>query len=151
MITAFWNFPFHSGGHMDHINFSLGEIGQVEVLVRDISRAAEFYTDKLGIQLLYSDKKSAVCDCNGIRLMLSKSDTDTSRSVIYFKVDDIHTAYTFLDDRGVKFVDSPKKVVNVPDYTLWLAFFHDVDNNLLALMSEQTVAAWAVTNLDLMP
>jgi methylmalonyl-CoA/ethylmalonyl-CoA epimerase len=137
---------------MNNINFSLGEIGQVEVVVRNVRRAVEFYTEKLGIHLLYSDNKSAVCDCNGSRLMLSKSDADASRSVIYFKVEDIHTAYTFLDDRGVKFIDSPKKVVNVPDYTLWLAFFHDVDNNLLALMSEQTVSAsWAVTNLDLAP
>ena len=137
---------------MNNINFSLGEIGQVEVMVRNVERAVEFYTEKLGIRLLYSDNKSAVCDCSGSRLMLSKSDADTSRSVIYFKVEDIHTACTFLDDRGVKFIDSPKKVVNVPDYTLWLAFFHDVDNNLLALMSEQTVSAsWAVTNLDLVP
>jgi catechol 2,3-dioxygenase-like lactoylglutathione lyase family enzyme len=137
---------------MDSIHFSLGEIGQVEVKVRDVDSAVKFYEEKLGIRLLYSDAKSAVCDCNGIRLMLSKSDTDISRSVIYFKVDDIHSAYTFLDDRGVKFLDVPKKVVNVPDYTLWLAFFHDMDDNLLALMSEQTVSAsWAVTNLDLMP
>jgi predicted enzyme related to lactoylglutathione lyase len=137
---------------MKPIILSLGEIGQVEVLVRGLEQAIEFYKEKLGIELLYADAKSAVCNCNGTRLMLSKSDTDTSRSVIYFKVEDIHTAYTFLDDRGVKFVDAPKVVVSIPDYTLWLAFFHDMDNNLLALMSEQTVSSsWAVTNLDLMP
>ena len=137
---------------MDPIKFSLGEIGQVEVLVRNLDRSVKFYSANLGIRLLYSDEKSAVCDCNGVRLMLSKSDIGISGSVLYFKVEDINSAYEFLCDRGVRFIGFPKIVANVPDYTLSLAFFNDLDNNLLALMSEQPVsAAWAITSLDLMP
>jgi len=30
---------------MNNINFSLGEIGQVEVVVRNVRRAVEFYTE----------------------------------------------------------------------------------------------------------
>ena len=137
---------------MNPIKFGLGEIGEIEVLVRNVELAVKFYSAKLGLHLLYSGDKSAVYDCNGVRLMLSKSDTGISGSVIYFKVEDINCAYEFLYDRGVKFIGSPKIVTNLPDYTLSLAFFYDLDNNLLALMSEQTVSAsWAITSLDLMP
>jgi Glyoxalase/Bleomycin resistance protein/Dioxygenase superfamily. len=137
---------------MNPIKFSLGEIGQVEVLVRNVELAVKFYSAKLGLHLLYSGDESAVYDCNGVRLMLSKSISGMSGSVIYFEVEDINCAYEFLCDRGVKFIGSPKIVANLPDYILSLAFFYDLDNNLLALMSEQTVnAARAVTSLDLLP
>jgi predicted enzyme related to lactoylglutathione lyase len=71
--------------------------------------------------------------------MLTKSDKQGARSVLYLKVDDIQTTYTTLKERGVQFYDFPQSVVTIPGYRLWLAFFHDVDDNLLSLMSENMV------------
>jgi hypothetical protein len=36
----------------------------------------------------------------------------------------------------VQFVGKPHLIAAMKDHELWMAFFHDVDNNLLALMSE---------------
>jgi predicted enzyme related to lactoylglutathione lyase len=127
----------------EKISFSIGEIGALELKVKDIEKAAEFYRDKLGITVLHADSKSAICDCNGIRFMLTKSDKHDDRTVLYLKVDDIHSTYTMLKERDVDFYDFPKSVVNIPGYKLWLAFFRDIDNNLLSLMSENPVPAMA--------
>jgi predicted enzyme related to lactoylglutathione lyase len=123
----------------DKISFSLGEIGELELKVKNIKTATAFYQDKLGIAILDTDSKSAMCDCNGTRFMLTKSDMPGARSVLYLKVDDIQMAYTVLKERGVQFYDFPQPVVTIPGYMLWLAFFHDVDDNLLSLMSENMV------------
>ena len=127
----------------EKISFSIGEIGTLELKVKNIEKAAEFYRDKLGITVLYADSKSAICDCNGIRFMLTKSDKHEDRAVLYLKVDDIHSTFIMLKNRDVDFYDFPKSVVNIPGYQLRLAFFHDIDNNLLSLMSENPVPAIA--------
>ena len=123
----------------EKIRFSLGEIGDFELKVKNLKTAITFYQDKLEITVLDVNSKSAVCDCFGTRFMLTKSDKQGARSVLYLKVDDIQTTYTPLKERGVQFYDFPQSVVTIPGYRLWLAFFHDVDDNLLSLMSENMV------------
>jgi methylmalonyl-CoA/ethylmalonyl-CoA epimerase len=81
-------------------------------------------------------------DCNGIRLMLSASETgETYSSVVYFKVPDIDTAYETLREREVAFEGEPHIIARMPDHELWMAFFRDPDRNLLALMSEVPLEA----------
>jgi predicted enzyme related to lactoylglutathione lyase len=121
---------------MDEISFSIGEIGQVEVQVKDLDRALAYYHGTLGIRILSSDSTAAICDCSGIRLMLKASRSDKNRSVIYFKVDDIFSVYTVLSERGVNFFDPPRVIAEAPEYKLLVSFFNDPDGNLLALMSE---------------
>jgi methylmalonyl-CoA/ethylmalonyl-CoA epimerase len=75
----------------------------------------------------------------GVRLMLDipqDGSGERGSSVIYFKVDDIHSAYETLLARGAAFVEAPHLIAKMPDHDLWMAFFRDPDNNLLALMSE---------------
>ena len=123
----------------EKISFSVGEIGELELKVKNLRAAIEFYQDKLGISVLDADSKSAMCDCNGMRFMLTKSDQQGGRAVLYLKVDDIQLTFDILKARGVEFYDAPKSIVAIPGYSLWVAFFHDVDNNLLSLMSETAV------------
>jgi predicted enzyme related to lactoylglutathione lyase len=121
-------------------DFGLSAIGQIAVTVHDIDRAVEFYRDKLGMKLLFKAPPSlAFFDCDGIRLMLSppaKPEFDHPSSIIYFKVDDIQEATRILTERGVQFVEQPVFVANMGTYDLWLASFHDSENNTLAIMSE---------------
>jgi hypothetical protein len=56
--------------------------------------------------------------------------------VIYFKVDNIQSAFDMLSRRGVRFLGKPHLIAPMKDHDLWMAFLHDIDNNLLALMSE---------------
>jgi len=41
-----------------------------------------------------------------------------------------------LSKRGVSFEKQPHLIAKMPDHELWMAFFRDPDENLLALMSE---------------
>ncbi|NIR48924.1 VOC family protein [candidate division KSB1 bacterium] len=119
--------------------FSLTKIGQVSVTVHDLERAVRFYRDKLGITFLFSASKMAFFDCEGVRLMLAvpeDSRFDHPASIIYYNVDDIHDAYTILTRRGVKFETGPRLIYQTDDQELWMAFFRDSEENLLALMSE---------------
>lgn len=120
--------------------FSLSAIGQVAIPVTDLERSIPFYRDVLGMRFLFQAPPGlAFFDCNGVRLLLdvpaSRSSTIRS-SILYFKVDEIHSAYQTLISRGVPFDQAPNLVAKMPDHDLWMAFFRDPDDNLLALMCE---------------
>jgi methylmalonyl-CoA/ethylmalonyl-CoA epimerase len=123
---------------------SLGRIGQISVNVHDLERATAFYKDKLGMKHLFSvPPKMAFFDAAGVRLMLGtpeRPDLDHPSSILYFKVDDIDTAYEALVERGVHFETKPMVVAPMQTYDLWLAEFRDSENNVLALMCEKAKA-----------
>jgi methylmalonyl-CoA/ethylmalonyl-CoA epimerase len=52
-------------------------------------------------------------------------------------VPDIAAAHATLGARGVKFATEPHLVHRAPDHELWMAFFHDSEDNTLALMSRK--------------
>jgi methylmalonyl-CoA/ethylmalonyl-CoA epimerase len=119
--------------------FGLSEIGQITVNVRDIKKATAFYQNILGIRYLFGAPNMAFFDCGGVRLMLGvaeKPEFDHPASIIYYKVDDIHDAHAILVSRSVKFESEPHLVARMPDHELWMAFFRDIDDNFLVLMSE---------------
>ncbi|CAN5646023.1 MAG: VOC family protein [Pyrinomonadaceae bacterium] len=124
----------------DTTNFGLSKIGQIAVNAHDLDRAVDFYRDLLGMKHLFSvPSKMAFFDCDGLRLMLSlpeKPEFDHPSSILYFKVDNIQQAAQTLTDRGVQFEEQPLFVANMGAYDLWMAFFRDSENNLLAMMSE---------------
>ena len=120
---------------------ALGTIGQISMNAHDITRATEFYRDKLGVRLLFEvPPKMSFFDCGGVRLMLSLPEGaayDHPGSVLYFRVDDIDRAYEELSGRGVTFEGKPHLIARMPDHELWMVFFHDSESNTLALMSER--------------
>lgn len=124
----------------DTVVFGLGTIGQVSMRATDLPRAVAFYRDVLGVRHLFdAGPHLSFFDCGGVRLMLSHPETpdfDHPGSVLYFRVDDIHTAHRTLTDRGAAFVDQPHIVARMPDHELWMTFLHDSEGNTLALMSE---------------
>jgi methylmalonyl-CoA/ethylmalonyl-CoA epimerase len=118
----------------------LSQIGQIAVPVSDVDRAVAFYRDTLGMRFLFQAPPGlAFFDCAGIRLMLdgpAKAQANNYSSVIYYKVRDLHAAHEMLAARGVVFDAEPHLIAKLPDHELWMAFFHDPDENVLALMSE---------------
>jgi methylmalonyl-CoA/ethylmalonyl-CoA epimerase len=121
-------------------SFGLSQIGQIAVPVGDIERAVAFYRDTLGIPFLFQAPPGlAFFDCAGVRLLLdapAKAQPEHYSSIIYFTVPDIHAAYEILSARGVFFEQKPHMIAKMPDHELWMAFFRDPDENLLALMCE---------------
>jgi methylmalonyl-CoA/ethylmalonyl-CoA epimerase len=124
--------------------FELSEIGQVAINVRDLERAIEFYRDVLGLEFLFSaPPQMAFFDCGGVRLLLGVPEDEGSAhpaSILYYRVDDIQAAYRGLMSRGASFEREPLAVHRTEESELWLAFLHDSEDNLLALMSEVPAA-----------
>jgi len=122
------------------LTFGLSRISQIAIPVKDVPRAVAFYRDVLGMKFLFdAPPQLAFFECGGIRLMLSrpeKPEFDHPASVIYYKVPDIRAAHDTLVNRGVRFEGEPHLIARMPDHDLWMAFFWDVEGNMLALMSE---------------
>ena len=118
----------------------LSTIGQIALVVKDLSRAVAFYRDVLGMKFLFQAPPAlAFFDCGGIRLMLAppEGEFDRAGSVLYFKVEDIDATYADLRARSVEFLGAPHMIAKMPDYELWMAFFRDGEGNTLALMHEK--------------
>ena len=58
------------------------------------------------------------------------------RFLLYFAVPDIQAAHASMKAQSVKFEDEPHLLARMPDHDLWMTFFRDSEDNLLALMSE---------------
>ena len=115
-------------------------LGQIAVNAKDVERAAAFYQNVLGLNLLFKAPPGlAFFDCGGVRLMLDRAEKpefDHPSSVLYFAVPDIRSAYGKLKESGVRFEDEPHVIAKMPTHDLWMTFFRDSEGNLLALMSE---------------
>lgn len=114
-------------------------IGQIAVPVHDLDRAVAFYRDTLGLPFLFRPSPTlAFFDCGGVRLMIDIPDPefDHPASIIYYRVADIEAACSTLKARNVRFDSEPHLIARMPDHELWMAFFRDPEDNVLALMSE---------------
>src|SRR5262245_19502037 len=90
--------------------FGLSQIGQISINVHEIEKAVTFYRDALGIQILFKVPNMAFFSSGSVRLMLTvpeKPEFDHPSSVIYFKVDNIQSAFEILTGRGVQFIGKP--------------------------------------------
>jgi methylmalonyl-CoA/ethylmalonyl-CoA epimerase len=122
------------------VNVGVSRLGQVQIRAHDVERAAAFYEDVLGLKLLFKAPPGlAFFDCGGVRLMIDrpeKPEFDHPSSVLYFAVPDIQAAHAQLKQSGVRFEDEPHLIARMPDHDLWMTFFRDSEDNLMALMSE---------------
>lgn len=118
----------------------ISRLGQIQIRAHDVERAAAFYENVLGLKLLFKAPPGlAFFDCGGVRLMLDhpeKSDFDHPSSILYFAVPDIQSAHRALKEKGVRFEDEPHVIARLPDHDLWMTFFRDSEDNVLALTSE---------------
>lgn len=120
------------------MNIGITRLGQIAINVHDLNRAIAFYRDTLGLPLLFTAGKLAFFNC-GVRLMLGvaeKPEFDHPSSILYFAVPDIAAAHRQMQAAGVHFEDQPHVIAKMPDHDLWMTFFRDSEENLLALMSE---------------
>ncbi|HXL23209.1 MAG TPA: VOC family protein [Candidatus Dormibacteraeota bacterium] len=125
-------------------NTALTRIGQIAINAHDVDRATAFYRDVLGLPHLFRAGQLSFFDCGGVRLMLDKAEKpefDHPSSILYFQVADIQAAYERLKTAGTKFEDTPHLLARMPKHDLWMTFFRDSEENLLALMSEVAHAA----------
>ena len=118
---------------------NLGPIGQIGLPVTDADRSEAFYADVLVLRKLFRFGGLVFFDCAGVRLLLDQAADPAAAkaaSPIYFRVPDIVVARRELEGRGVTFVDQPHLIAPMEDHDLWMTFFHDPDEHILALMME---------------
>ena len=116
-------------------------LGQIALSVTSAQRATAFYRDHLGLRLLFEAPPGlAFFEVSGVRLMLAEPETPSethASSVLYFRVPDLYAAHDALSAEGVQFEGEPHVVHRAEDYELWMAFFHDGEGNMHALMEER--------------
>jgi methylmalonyl-CoA/ethylmalonyl-CoA epimerase len=117
----------------------VSRLGQISIAVRDLERSSTFYRDSVGLTLQFEVPNMAFFDCGGVRIMMTTVEEGTSpaNSILYFVVADIDEAHAAMVARGVTFVREPHLLAKMPDHELWMAFFHDPDENVMALMCEK--------------
>lgn len=118
---------------------AIHRLGQLSLTVTDLERSKAFYRDRVGLTLLFEVPNMAFFDCGGVRIMMTLPEEGmaVANSVLYFVVDEIEVAHKAMSADGVTFVRAPHLLVRMPDHELWMAFFHDPDENLMALMCEK--------------
>jgi len=122
----------------------LATLGQIALTVSDIETATAFYRDALGIPLMFEADNMAFFDLGPVRLMLAAEEGQNkagASAVLYYVVEDIAAMYDTLLLRGVSFEREPFVVHETDEAELWMAFFRDMDMNLLAMMQEKAKTA----------
>jgi len=123
-----------------NLNVGISRLGQVQIRAHDVKRATTFYQDVLGLKLLFEAPPGlAFFDSGGVRLMIErpeKPEFDHPSSILYFAVPDIQAAHAQLKQSGARLEDEPHVIARMPDHDLWMTFFRDSEDNLMALMSE---------------
>ncbi|HEY2092194.1 MAG TPA: VOC family protein [Thermoanaerobaculia bacterium] len=117
------------------------KIGQIAIPVSDLDRAIAFYRDVLGLTFLFqAGPNLAFFDCGGVRILLNKpeyeGEFEKCTTVIYFSVRDLESSFAEVVERGAEATRKPHLVARLADREVWMGFFTDPDDNLLALMSE---------------
>lgn len=117
-------------------------IGQIALTVSDIDQALAFYSDLLGLPLLFrAGPNLAFLQADSVHIMLTTpqgAGAIGANSVLYFKVTDINAAHSEFVRRGAVNERSPQLAAKMPDHDLWLGFLRDPDGNLVGLMEERS-------------
>lgn len=118
----------------------LGKLAQVAVTFRDLPAAIAFYRDVLALPLMFETGGMAFFAMGDVRLMMTvpeKPEFDYPASVLYFKVGDIAATHAALAAKGVAFEDAPHLIGKMGTTEIWMAFFRDCEQHLLAITEER--------------
>jgi len=108
---------------------------QIGVRVTDVERAVAFYSQAVGLPLLFRAGDMVFFKAGNARLMVEKGEPGRT-TVIYFQDDHLERNKPLMEARGIMFTGPVETVQRTKDYDLKLLVFHDPDGNTLALMGE---------------
>jgi len=118
---------------------SLGPLAQVSMLCRSAATTEAWYRDVLGVPHIFTFGDLVFFDLDGTRLYFRQVPEEEFRpsSILYFSVEDIATAVSTLEERGIKFLEAPQMIYKdqATGMEEWFAFFDDPDANTLALLA----------------
>jgi predicted enzyme related to lactoylglutathione lyase len=118
-----------------------GSVAQIAVTVSDVETATQFYRDIIGLRFLFSAGPNLAFLSDGaLRIMLSTpqgAGKVGANSILYFKVDDIESAFADMVEKGATSERPPQLAAQMPDHQLWIGFLRDPDSNLVGIMEEK--------------
>ena len=114
-------------------------IGQLHVSVSDLEASRRFYRDVLGLPHLFDAPGMAFFDAGGVRLYLSRPEDERfrSRPIVYYRVEDVGSAFAQLVQRGAPVISQPHVVHDDGTAALWMAFVEDPDGTPVGVMEER--------------
>ena len=118
---------------------ALKRIVQIALPTQNLEAAKVFYTEKLGLPLLFEAGAMAFFDAGGVRLLLGPPeapDKAVAGGAVYFEPADLPASRTALEEKGVEFLGPGQTVQKTEHSELQIHFFRDPDGNLLGLMGE---------------
>ncbi len=121
------------------MDMELTGILQIGIPVREVERATAFYREVLELRFLMNGPNMAFFDCGGVRLYLTGSSGphEIGAPAIYFRTNNIDKQYETLKKKNVAIHQAPHVIANLPGQDLWLMWFRDSEDNLLAIMEER--------------
>ena len=117
------------------------EIARVILRCGDLDRAARFWRDAVGLELVRQSEGFAFFAAGSTELILSEVPPDKmqpSLTEVVFMVDDVQDTHRRLIERGVPFEVEPRPVMAEGNRQLLATHFRDPDGNLAS------VTGWVV-------
>lgn len=111
-------------------------IGRVILRVSDLDGSIEFWSKKVGFEVIGGGGPFAFLDGGSVQLALNQVDTvpaDPSLTEIVIESDDVRPAYDELADRGVPFEVELRAVTTDGNRELLAAHFRDPDGHLASI------------------
>lgn len=108
----------------------------VTLLVTDLARAVDFYTDLIGLYEIDGGDNSAVLASGANRLVLREVAEATGNrrlTHINLEVADLAAAHQRLSEQGLGFTSPPQIINRGTRFDVWAATFRDPDGNSVAL------------------
>ena len=124
-------------------SLTISRLHQIALHATDLPTSKQFYEHILGARFIaeFTPPGIVFFDFEGTRLLLEKG---AGTGTIYFRVDDIDSAVTQLQAKGIKFDQMPHIIFKDDDglfgpkgYEECMAFFKDPAGNVLALASQR--------------
>jgi methylmalonyl-CoA/ethylmalonyl-CoA epimerase len=121
---------------------SLSKIKQIALPVRDITEAARFYRDTLGMRHLFDAPPAlSFFDCGGVQLMLAGPDAqgkdgEEQHAVLFYDVSDIKSVHGKIKSSGAKSLEEPHVIARMNGREIWISSFSDGQGNVVSLMSD---------------
>jgi len=108
--------------------------------VTDLERSKQFYSDALGLTLLWENPASARFRCGEVSeiSLFKRPPTTTEHTLAHFEVDDIEAVVGELQARGVEFLDYTDGPLATTNHIAQVgpargAWFRDPDGNTLGV------------------
>ncbi|CAN5619296.1 hypothetical protein BH23GEM6_BH23GEM6_02910 [soil metagenome] len=83
---------------------TIQRVAQIAINAKSLQRAVRFYRDMLQLKLLFEIPSAAFFQCLELRLMIAmpKGERhDDPAPILYYRVTDIHRAFSRLSEKGV--------------------------------------------------